>query len=104
YAALDPQQGLCGESLYVSAALSGELDRQGFIFDFGPAKKLLKQLVDEKLDHKLLVPGSIQTSAFQSKNGEIWGYEAPLEAIARVPELNRQALENFLEEAARPLL
>lgn len=93
YAYLDPRVGLQGESLYVSATLEGELDAQGFILDFGPAKKLLKKLVDERLDHKLLVPRS-RCDDFE--------YLAPAEAIQRIDSdhVSREALEAFLEEAA----
>jgi 6-pyruvoyl-tetrahydropterin synthase len=56
FAYLDAEAGLQGESLHVSVELGGSLDHQGFIFDFGPAKKVLKKLVDETFDHKLVVP------------------------------------------------
>jgi 6-pyruvoyl-tetrahydropterin synthase len=103
YAYFDPRLGLQGESLYVSAALEGELDAQGFIFDFGPAKKLLKKIVDERLDHKFLVPKSLSSL---SAPGENFEYEAPLEAIERIDSdsVNREALEAFLEQEARAVM
>lgn len=108
YAFLDRFQGLRGESLHVSAALEGELDSQGFLFDFGPAKKLLKRVVDETLDHKLLVPARVDGSPlhFVSENGEEWEYEAPLQALERIPceFITREDLEVFLAAAARPHL
>ncbi|MDY7024825.1 MAG: 6-carboxytetrahydropterin synthase [Pseudomonadota bacterium] len=53
---LDPERGLLGESWWYDIVLYGELDDQGMIFDFGPAKKLIKQRLDEWVDHKLLLP------------------------------------------------
>jgi 6-pyruvoyl-tetrahydropterin synthase len=79
-ATFSPSQGLSGESLYVSAELEGELDEQGFILDFGPAKKWLKGLVDQGLDHKLLVPRGL----WLPKEGLALGrysYKAPNEAV-----------------------
>jgi 6-pyruvoyl-tetrahydropterin synthase len=56
FAYLDAEDGLQGESFHVSVELGGTLDNAGFIFDFGPAKKLLKKLVDDTFDHKLVIP------------------------------------------------
>lgn len=86
YALLSAEGGLQGESLYVSVELTGTLDHQGFIFDFGPAKKALKKLVDDTFDHKLVVPsrspGLTKTAAgWALKSGEEnFVYSAPEEA------------------------
>lgn len=108
YAFLDRFNGLRGESLHVSAALEGELDSQGFLLDFGPAKKLLKRVVDECLDHKLLVPARMEGSSFRyaSENGEEWEYEAPEEAVERIPSefVTTDVLEKVLEAEALRLL
>lgn len=107
-AILHPSRGALGDSFYVSVELSGALDQQGFIFDFGPAKKRLKALVDETLDHKLLVPGfhpelKGTLKGFTFENLE---YEAPAESleILETKEITLSFLENFLNKAALEVL
>lgn len=101
FAFLAPGQGFQGESFHVSAELEGELDAQGFILDFGPAKKLLKALVDTAVDHKLVVPShpllSGTAKGFRFENLE---YHAPQEAVTVLdaPEVTIEALEKFLED------
>lgn len=53
---LHPQRGLVGETWLVSCQVSGEMDEQGMICDFGVIKKRLRHWFDETLDHVLLVP------------------------------------------------
>lgn len=50
------QKGLVGESWIIDLQLSGNLNPQGMIFDFGDVKKRIKQVIDNLFDHKLLVP------------------------------------------------
>ena len=105
-----PELGLQGESLLVSVELSGELDHQGFILDFGRAKKLLKQLVDDAMDHKLLVPESIASSGAGSSSGSIsfagFHYWAPSVATVTIPGkiVTIPAIAAELERRARALL
>ena len=54
---LHAKRGMVGESWIVDLELSGDLDAQGMVFDFGHIKKALKQAVDERVDHRLLLPG-----------------------------------------------
>ena len=86
FAFLCPLKGLQGESFHVSATLSGELDHQGFVMDFGRVKKLLKAKVDELVDHRIVVaeaiPGlSLQKSEYPRLNFKNWSYQAPREAF-----------------------
>ncbi len=55
-AALHPMHGLRGESWIVDLQLDGGLDEQGMVFDFGLVKPAVKQVIDEGVDHRLLVP------------------------------------------------
>ncbi len=93
YAFVDEQSGILGDSYYVSAELTGELDEKEFLLDFSVAKKMLKALVDEAFDHKLLVPmgGSATTVktdglTVRARDGSVWDYTCPREAFALFPD------------------
>ncbi|MFP8966045.1 6-pyruvoyl trahydropterin synthase family protein [Pokkaliibacter sp. CJK22405] len=53
---LDDTDGVCGASWQVNIELDGDLDEQSMLLDFGNVKKLIKRLIDQSLDHTLLVP------------------------------------------------
>jgi 6-pyruvoyl-tetrahydropterin synthase len=108
FAYLSREEGLLGDSYYVSAELEGELDEKGFIFDFGPAKKALKQVVDEALDHRLAVPALDPTLRGTADGFEFGGlsYQAPAEAIAMLEgeEITLPLIEGFLAAEAMNLM
>lgn len=56
FAYLDTRRGLLGESWIVDLELGGALDEQGMLFDFGHVKRVIKQLIDEEIDHRLVIP------------------------------------------------
>jgi 6-pyruvoyl-tetrahydropterin synthase len=53
---LCPRRGMVGESWIVDVVLRGDLNDESMIQDFALVKKQLKSLIDEYVDHKLLVP------------------------------------------------
>ncbi len=58
FAYLDSERGLLGESWIVDVTLSGDLNDQSFVLDFGIVKKMIKSVLDDYMDHKLCVPTS----------------------------------------------
>lgn len=108
FAYLSDTHGWRGESLHVHVELAGELDAQGFILDFGPAKKILKALVDETLDHALAVP-ALHPALKGTPDGFAFlglGYEAPAAAVRMLEgeKITLALLTSFLETEARERL
>ena len=107
---LCPQRGLVGETWLVDVTLSGELDEQGMVFDFGHVKKKIKASLDTSADHRLLVPvaseganvihnGDQLRIDFQTTNGNIQCL-SPVQAVLLVDskEINTDQLKRYLEE------
>ncbi|MFN2360946.1 MAG: 6-carboxytetrahydropterin synthase, partial [Marinobacter sp.] len=57
FAYLDATRGLVGESWIADVVLGGELDDQGMVFDFSNVKRTIKRVIDERVDHRLVIPG-----------------------------------------------
>jgi len=91
---LHPTRGLVGETWQASIELIGELDEQGMVVDFGRVKGLIRSFLDEKIDHRLLVPIASPFLRLQSDHEKLalnWSYidktllcSCPNEAIARI--------------------
>ncbi|AZT84354.1 6-pyruvoyl tetrahydropterin reductase [Marinobacter sp. NP-4(2019)] len=69
FAYLDPNRGLVGESWIADVVLGGELDEQGMVFDFSNVKRTIKRVIDERVDHRLVVPRGYE--------GLAWSEEEP---------------------------
>ncbi|MBU3022952.1 6-carboxytetrahydropterin synthase [Aestuariibacter sp. A3R04] len=92
---LCPKRGMVGESWIVDVILSGDLNDESMIQDFGKVKKNLKRLIDDYVDHKLLIPadyGSVEIVhlgdeemvdvAFHCIDGRLFQLYSPAEAYA----------------------
>lgn len=64
YSYLCPERGMVGESLIVDLILDGSLNDECMVLDFGLVKKQLKKVIDEEVDHKLLIPTDHDTVSF----------------------------------------
>ncbi|MFT6271097.1 MAG: 6-pyruvoyl-tetrahydropterin synthase [Alphaproteobacteria bacterium] len=59
---LCPQRGMVGESWIVDVVLDGGLNEESMVQDFGIVKKQLKKVIDDYVDHKLVVPADHQNT------------------------------------------
>ncbi|MCG9751334.1 6-carboxytetrahydropterin synthase [Vibrio brasiliensis] len=50
------ERGMVGESWILDVSLSGQLNEMSMVLDFGKVKKQIKHLVDQFVDHRLLIP------------------------------------------------
>ena len=113
FACLCPDRGLVGETWLVDVVLSGRLNDEGMVFDFGQVKKEIKAMIDNYADHALLVPtdhaaitltesSSEREVTLTMASGEEIICKAPKAAIlplplpAITPELVRPLLERFI--------
>lgn len=59
------ERGMVGESWIVDLTLHGELDEQNMVLDFGKVKKQVKRIIDDTVDHKLVVPSEFSGSTIE---------------------------------------
>ncbi|TDE22553.1 hypothetical protein E1100_15375 [Vibrio owensii] len=59
-------RGMVGESWILDVVMHGDLDEMSMVLDFSKVKKQIKQLVDQYVDHRLLVP--VKSSAIERAN------------------------------------
>lgn len=63
------QRGMVGESWIVDLTLHGELDEQNMVLDFGKVKKQVKRIIDDTVDHKLVIPSEYAKSEVNHIDG-----------------------------------
>ena len=72
---LHPQRGLLGETWLSHIELEGALDEQGMVCDFGIVKKTVRRLLDDLIDHRLLVPAQspqVSVTEGESSTSLVW--------------------------------
>ena len=87
------KRGMVGESWIVDLILHGDLDEQNMVLDFGKVKKQVKRIIDDTVDHKLVIPSEyagtqahhIENSdylkvEFTSESGELIRISSPEDA------------------------
>lgn len=115
---LDAKRGLIGASWIVDIELFGELDQQSMVFDFGHVKKRIKQIIDENVDHKLLIPqqypqleiseGNSDSTIikFTDTSQQVIEHVSPNEALCLIDaeNISQQAVIDFLDWKIMPEL
>ncbi|NMP15347.1 6-carboxytetrahydropterin synthase [Thalassotalea sp. Y01] len=104
-------RGVVGESWIVDVLLSGDLNAESMVLDFGIVKKQIKAIIDESVDHKLVLPGeSKQLSISESpRSGHLYVdfnitdnaifLQSPAQAFAVVdtPKIDEETVTRYLE-------
>ncbi len=114
---LDPERGLLGESWLVDAELEGSLDHQGMVLDFSDVKRRLKQIIDQRFDHRLLIPGRTHTCRIETSDshcqvemrlpdGGYLNHRSPLDAVTVIdaPAVDGDSLAAAITNAITPQL
>lgn len=68
---LDSVRGVVGESWIVDIELTGDLDEQGMVFDFGNIKKQIKRFIDAEVDHRLLIPAKAEGCRIKQEDNHV---------------------------------
>ncbi|MDX1757153.1 MAG: 6-carboxytetrahydropterin synthase [Marinobacter sp.] len=116
FAYLDASRGLVGESWIVDVVLGGDLDEQGMVFDFSNVKRTIKRVIDERVDHRLVIPAdyaglqrdSEDPNAFRwtLKDGNHIYHRSPDEAVVWIggDKVVPSAVAQLLQEELRAVL
>jgi 6-pyruvoyl-tetrahydropterin synthase len=118
-AVFDPSIGVVGQSWFVDIEVSGQLDDNGFVYDFSHLKKMVKAVLKKSVDHALLIPIMSKHVHFQDDpSGEFWQlkaktrltgidsdwtYKCPKGAVypVRAVKVTREALEQECTKVLR---
>jgi 6-pyruvoyl-tetrahydropterin synthase len=109
---LDPVRGLIGASWSVDIELYGDLDERSMVFDFSKVKKTIKRVIDQEIDHKLLVPRLFRGCELLTRDNEVEisftdrqqqtiFHQSPQSAICLLAteQVNSEAVIDFLKKA-----
>ncbi len=108
---LDAKRGLVGESWLAGLVLTGNLDNQSMICDFGVVKRNAKAWFDEYIDHRLVVPTqmpglhishheNLTTVKFPHPQGGEFICSAPEQAFCLIdtPVINESSVSAWLAQ------
>lgn len=108
---LCPDRGLVGESWLVDIELGGTLNDMNMLLDFGVVKKLIKRIIDERVDHKLLLPAdspllNIESNVERSKvffkraKNRLIYLDCPQQAFCLIPgeEIIDENLSEYIQQ------
>ena len=65
-------RGIVGESWIVDLVLTGDLNGESMVLDFGVVKKQIKALIDELADHCLIVPINCASLSYAREQNRTW--------------------------------
>lgn len=106
-------RGMVGESWIVDVILDGGLNDESMVQDFGIVKKQLKRVIDDYVDHKLVVPAENSQSTIHScaqdgrvqvdfvfADNKVIQLNCPPEAYAFVydSEITKQSVTAYLKD------
>lgn len=102
---------IVGKSWHVDAYLSGPLDKNGFVYDFGSFKKCVKALLKSTVDHALLIPNDPAIKKNNTYNPtEIqmgnWHYKAPSGSIRLIDsrKIDEASVSKEIEDCLEDVL
>jgi 6-pyruvoyl-tetrahydropterin synthase len=119
FAVFDPSLGIIGHSWHVDVTIKGSLDENGFVYDFGLLKNLIKTGLDSTIDHSLVIPISSQAVRYsdaidhehwrmhtKARPGQpefSWEYKCPKGAVfpVRAVAITKPILESELAKIIR---
>jgi 6-pyruvoyl-tetrahydropterin synthase len=116
FAYLDASRGLVGESWIVDVILGGELDEQGMVFDFSNVKRTIKRVIDERVDHRLVIPRGYpglkwrendpQAFSWALTDGTAITHQSPDEAVVWLSSerVGPSAVSELLQQELRAVL
>lgn len=109
-------RGMLGESYIVDVELKGDLDDASMVLDFGKVKKVIKQAIDQLVDHKLVLPEHSERLTQSEHNGQqvirfnsdrgVIQQASPGQAIVAIPsnKVDEESLSRYLHQQIKPLL
>ena len=114
---LDARRGVVGESLIIDIELTGELNDEGMLYDFGHIKQVIKQKIDETVDHQFVIPSQLNNLTIETHEHDhtITGYygenlpffyQAPHQAttILETSQVDIPSIKRHIEDYVRKAL